>query len=77
MVNVRRLRSSPVLVCLLSAILSAGLVQAADQAPAGIAQPKLVVFMAVDGLPQEQVVKYYDLLGEERTEALPRPGGLV
>jgi predicted AlkP superfamily pyrophosphatase or phosphodiesterase len=64
MVSVRRLRSLSVLVYLLSAILSAGLVQAADQAPAGIAPPKLVVFMVVDGFPQEQVVKYYDLLGE-------------
>ena len=64
MVNLRRLLSLPVLSCLLSAVLAAGLVQAADQAPAGNAPPKLVVFMVVDGFPQEQVVKYYDLLGE-------------
>lgn len=64
MVNLRRLVSVFVLSCLLSAVLAAGLVQAADQAPAGNAPPKLVVFMVVDGFPQEQVVKYYDLLGE-------------
>ena len=64
MVNMRRLLSLSVLSCLFLAVLAAGLVQAADQAPAGNAPPKLVVFMIVDGFPQEQVVKYYDLLGE-------------
>ncbi len=64
MVNPRRLVSFSVLACLVSAMVVSGLVQAADQAPAGIAPPKLVVFMVVDGLPQEQVVKFYDLLGE-------------
>ena len=64
MVNSGRLLSFSVLACLFSAMLASGLVQAADQAPAGIAPPKLVVFMVVDGLPQEQVVKFYDLIGE-------------
>lgn len=31
---------------------------------AGIAPPKLILFMAVDGFPQEQLVKYYDQYGE-------------
>jgi len=52
------------LCSLLSAILVAAPVRAADRAPAAMAPPKLVVFMVVDGLPQEQVVKFYDLLGE-------------
>jgi hypothetical protein len=30
-------------------------------APAGKAPPKLVLFMVIDGFPQEQLVKYYDL----------------
>ena len=32
--------------------------------PAGKAAPRLVLFMVVDGLPQEQLVKYYDLYGD-------------
>jgi predicted AlkP superfamily pyrophosphatase or phosphodiesterase len=31
--------------------------------PGGKALPKLVLFMVVDGFPQEQLVKYYDLYG--------------
>src|SRR5215218_11502526 len=33
-------------------------------APGGKAPPKLVLFMVVDGFPQEQLVKYYDQYGE-------------
>ena len=33
-------------------------------APGGKALPKLVLFMVVDGFPQEQLVKYYDQYGE-------------
>jgi hypothetical protein len=32
--------------------------------PAGKAPPKLVLFMVIDGFPQEQLVKYYDLYGD-------------
>lgn len=32
---------------------------------AGVAPPKLVLFMAVDGFPQEQLLKYYDQYGEK------------
>ncbi|MCV0370769.1 alkaline phosphatase family protein [Filomicrobium sp.] len=32
---------------------------------AGEAPPKLIVFMAVDGFPQEQLVKYYDQYGKD------------
>lgn len=39
-------------------------VQRSTAAPAGIPPPKLVVFMVVDGFPQEQVTKYYDQLSE-------------
>ena len=41
------------------ALLSNG-VMTATSAPAGKPLPKLVVFMVVDGFPQEQFVKYYD-----------------
>lgn len=34
-------------------------------ASAGKAPPKLVLFMAVDGFPQEQLVKYYDQYGDK------------
>ncbi len=34
-------------------------------APGGKAPPKLVLFMVVDGFPQEQLVKYYDTYGEK------------
>lgn len=64
MVNLRRLLSSSVLPCLLLAMLAAGLAQAAEKGPGGKVLPKLVVFMVVDGFPQEQLVKYYDQLGD-------------
>jgi len=35
-----------------------------DAAPAGRAPPKLVLFMVIDGFPQEQLLKYYDQFGE-------------
>src|SRR5690606_6200653 len=40
-----------------------GIAQDADS-PGRIAPPKLVLFMVVDGFPQEQLVKYYDQYGE-------------
>lgn len=36
----------------------------AQATASGKAPPKLVVFMAVDGFPQEQLLKYYDQYGE-------------
>ena len=42
------------------ALLSNGVMTVATSAPAGKPLPKLVVFMVVDGFPQEQLVKYYD-----------------
>ncbi|MFZ0673485.1 MAG: hypothetical protein WAM50_24655 [Pseudolabrys sp.] len=33
-------------------------------APGGKAPPKLVLFMVIDGFPQDQLVKYYDLYGD-------------
>ena len=56
--HVRRLLSLSVLSYLFSVILLTGLTEAA----AGKVSPKLVVFMVVDGFPQEQLVKYYDQL---------------
>jgi predicted AlkP superfamily pyrophosphatase or phosphodiesterase len=53
---------------LLAFILCAGLslpaVAQNPGAPAGKAPPKLVLFMVIDGFPQEQLVKYYDQYGE-------------
>lgn len=45
-------------------LLAAGTASAQAPAPAAKAPPKLIVFMAVDGFPQEQLVKYYDQYGE-------------
>ena len=45
-------------------------------APGGKAPPKLVLFMVVDGFPQEQLVKYYDQYGE-RGLKLFLDGGLL
>jgi len=36
----------------------------AQSVPAAKSPPKLVVFMAVDGFPQEQLLKYYDQYGD-------------
>ena len=47
----------------LSFLPSAVLAQTGD-APGGKAPPKLVLFLVVDGFPQEQLVKYYDQYGE-------------
>jgi predicted AlkP superfamily pyrophosphatase or phosphodiesterase len=47
-------------IILASTALAAG----QDAAPAGKAPPKLIVFMAIDGFPQEQLVKYYDQYGD-------------
>lgn len=39
-------------------------------APAGEAPPKLVVFMVIDGFPQEQLLKYYDQYGDRGFKVL-------
>src|SRR5829696_6333640 len=44
-------------------LLQPGLAQTAG-APADRPVPKLIVFMVVDGFPQEQLLKYYDQYGE-------------
>jgi hypothetical protein len=44
-------------------------------APAGKAPPKLVLFMVIDGFPQEQLVKYYDLYGERGLKLFLDKGG--
>jgi predicted AlkP superfamily pyrophosphatase or phosphodiesterase len=46
------------------ALLSNGVMTVATGAPAGKPLPKLVVFMVVDGFPQEQLVKYHDQYAE-------------
>jgi predicted AlkP superfamily pyrophosphatase or phosphodiesterase len=48
------------LFCLTTAVNGQESVPTAGKTP-----PKLVVFMAVDGFPQEQLVKYYDQYGEK------------
>lgn len=64
MFKFKKLKSLVVLSLLFgSMMIAAGPGLAAD-APAGKAPPKLVVFMVVDGFPQEQVTKYYDQLSE-------------
>ena len=44
-------------------------------APGGKAPPKLVLFMVVDGFPQEQLVKYYDLYGDRGFKLFLDKGG--
>jgi Peptidase propeptide and YPEB domain len=44
--------------------------------PGGKPLPKLVLFMVIDGFPQEQFVKYYDQY-TERGQAVARQGRLV
>src|SRR4051812_38207766 len=44
-------------------------------APGGKAPPKLVLFMVVDGFPQEQLVKYYDLYGDRGFKIFLDKGG--
>ena len=44
-------------------------------APGGKPPPKLVLFMVVDGFPQEQLVKYYDHYSERGFKLLLDKGG--
>ena len=44
-------------------------------APGGKAAPKLVLFMVVDGFPQEQLVKYYDHYGDRGFKLFLDKGG--
>ena len=44
-------------------------------APGGKAPPKLVLFMVIDGFPQDQLVKYYDLYGDRGFKLLLDKGG--
>jgi predicted AlkP superfamily pyrophosphatase or phosphodiesterase len=44
-------------------------------APGGKAPPKLVLFMVVDGFPQDQLVKYYDLYGDRGLKLFLDKGG--
>ena len=44
-------------------------------APGGKSPPKLVLFMVVDGFPQDQLVKYYDLYGDRGFKLLLDKGG--
>jgi hypothetical protein len=47
----------------------------AGSGPAGKPLPKLVLFMVVDGFPQDQLVKYYDLYGDRGFKLLLDKGG--
>ena len=49
------------IACLFAASTAALAAKQASSTPGGIAQPKLVVVVVVDGLPQEQLLKNYDL----------------
>ncbi len=51
-------------ICAAGAVLTQNATAGASSAPGGKPQPKLVVFMVVDGFPQEQLVKYYDQYAE-------------
>jgi hypothetical protein len=51
-------------ISLLFLVLGTGGAHAAAPVPGGIAPPKLVVVVMIDGLPQEQLTKNYDLLGK-------------
>src|SRR4030095_6171102 len=44
-------------------------------APGGKAPPKLVLFLVIDGLAQDQLVKYYDLYGDRGFKLLLDKGG--
>ncbi|MGA7736184.1 MAG: alkaline phosphatase family protein [Pseudolabrys sp.] len=44
-------------------------------APVGKVPPKLVLFLVIDGFPQDQLVKYYDLYGDRGFKLLLDKGG--
>ncbi|MGB8443027.1 MAG: alkaline phosphatase family protein, partial [Pseudolabrys sp.] len=44
-------------------------------APGGKVPPKLVLFLVIDGFPQDQLVKYYDLYGDRGFKLLLDKGG--
>jgi hypothetical protein len=47
----------------------------AGSGPGGRPLPKLVLFMVIDGFPQEQLVKYYDLYGDRGLKLFLDEGG--
>lgn len=51
-------------VAVATAVAATGLSGSAAAGDAGVKPPKLVLFMVIDGFPQEQLLKYYDLFGE-------------
>jgi predicted AlkP superfamily pyrophosphatase or phosphodiesterase len=59
-----------ILTCAASIAANAGVRAQESVGPAGRASPKLVLFMVVDGFPQEQLVKYYDQYGERGLKLL-------
>jgi predicted AlkP superfamily pyrophosphatase or phosphodiesterase len=58
-------RSAISVTCAAFTAFSWALIEPANSGPAGHSAPKLVLFLVVDGLPQEQFVKYYDFYGDK------------
>lgn len=50
---------------LIAALLAAGLLASCASSPAPASKPKLIVFIAIDGLPQRQVTGYREQLGPD------------
>ena len=63
-------RPLSLLACAGLALSSPALAQS-GAAPGGKPVPKLVLFMVIDGFPQEQLVKYYDQYGRSTPAPLP------
>jgi predicted AlkP superfamily pyrophosphatase or phosphodiesterase len=62
--NIVELWRRSIAICISSfLLLQPGFAQTTG-APAGRAAPKLIVFMVIDGFPQEQLLKYYDQYGD-------------
>ncbi|MGD1019047.1 MAG: alkaline phosphatase family protein [Verrucomicrobiia bacterium] len=62
----------------LALIASLSAIHPADAAelrnPSGLPEPKLVLVITIDGLPQDQVLKYYDQLGDGGFKLLLKQG---
>ena len=54
--------------------MASGQIEATKHVPGGVDLPKLVAVITIDGLPQEQVVKYYDQLGDGGFKLLMEKG---
>ena len=62
--RIRSIQHIWMVITLVTSLLASHSRASERRTPSGIPAPKLVLVITIDGLPQDQVLKYYDQLGE-------------